>query len=155
MQIKVSARVLASSAVCRSSRGRVNPPPLCSLDVLSFKPKQRCIVSWPCAAAPLEQGWILPHGSVTVIDLLPGGLHMLAAGPVEVGFFIPCSLQGLDLVFSSWLNPWSVWRPSGMENQGPRARKKGKPNSMKRIELAVILEPKECDWQKLLNHMKR
>lgn len=42
-----------------------------------------------------------------------------------------------------------------MENQGPRARKKGKPNSMKRIELAVILEPKECDWQKLLNHMKR
>lgn len=80
---------------------------------------------------------------------------MLAAGQVEVGFFVPCCLPGLNPVFSSWLNPWSVLRPSGIENQGPRARKKGKPNSVKRIELAVILEPKECDWQKQLNHMKR
>lgn len=75
-------------------------------------------MSWPGTAPLLEQGRILPHGSVMAINLLPGWLQMLpAGGPVKVGFFIPCSLPGLDPVFSSWPNPSSVLRTSGTENQ--------------------------------------
>lgn len=64
----------------------------------------------------------------TELQMLPAG------GPVGANFFILCMLPGPDPISSSLLNPSCALCTWGLENWGPRPRKKGKLSSVKKLQ---------------------